>query len=122
MFFCHILYIIILNPNTPIHHQTFSKNYKELIKINIDLKKPNRFKELLNTLNDKIEDLMFSIVLKIPEKSIPTFLMQWLDTYTTKRIHALERENIQQQWKAVYLQDAVKSIREQDTEKVPTEE
>ena len=48
--------------------------------------------------------------------------MEWLDSYTTKRIRALERENIQQQWKTVYLQDAVKSIREQELEKVPTEE
>ena len=76
----------------------------------------------MNTLHDKAENLMFSIILKIPEKSIPTFLMQWLDTYTTKRIQTLESEYIQQQWKTVYLQDAVKSIREQDTEKVPTEE
>lgn len=48
--------------------------------------------------------------------------MEWLDTYTTKRIHALEHENIKQQWKTVYLQDAVKSIRKQGIEKVPTEE
>lgn len=65
---------------------------------------------------------MFSIILKIPEKSIPSFLMKFLDTYTTKRIQTLEREYIQQQWKTVYLQDAVKSIREQELEKVPTEE
>ena len=76
----------------------------------------------MNTLHDKSEDLMFSIILKLPEKSIPTFLMQWLDTYTTKRIQTLESEYIQQQWKTVYLQDAVKSIREQNKEKVPTEE
>lgn len=93
-----------------------------MIRINIDLKKLNRFKELLNTLHDKSEDLMFSIILKIPEKQIPSFLMEWLDTYTTKRIHTLERENIKQQWKTVYLQDAVKSIRKQGIEKVPTEE
>lgn len=93
-----------------------------MIKININLKKPDRFKELLNTLHDRFEDLMFSIILKIPEKFIPSFLMEWLDTYTTKRIHALERENIRQQWKTVYLQDAVKSIQYQSKEKVPTEE
>lgn len=48
--------------------------------------------------------------------------MEWLDTYTTKRIHTLERENIRQQWKTVYLQDAVKTIQYQSKEKVPTEE
>ena len=73
-------------------------------------------------MHDKSEDLMFSIILKIPEKQIPSFLMEWLDTYTTKRIHALEHENIKQQWKTVYLKEAVKSIQYQNTEKVPTEE
>ena len=73
-------------------------------------------------MHDKSEDLMFSIILKIPEKIIPSFLMRFLDTYTTKRIHALERENIRQQWKTVYLQNAVKSIQYQGKEKVPMEE
>ena len=48
--------------------------------------------------------------------------MDWLNAYTKKSLQALELENIQRQWKIAYLEDAVKFIKSQETEKVATEE
>lgn len=65
---------------------------KELIIINIELKDSNSLKEFFHKLHYKIEDIVFSIITKIPEKFIPTVLMDWLDQYTTKRMNELDQQ------------------------------
>lgn len=54
--------------------------------------------------------MMFSIIMKLPEKFIPSFLMEWLDKYTTKRINQLKQESVKQTWHNMYLQKAVDDI------------
>lgn len=100
---------------------------KELIIIYIEIKDRNRVKEFFHKLHSKLEDIMFSIFQKLPEKFIPRWLMEWLDRYTTKRITELKQQHIKQAWRNMYMQNAFNEIsnRQQNsdqTEKAPSEE
>lgn len=81
-----------------------------MIHINIEIRKPNRFKEFLNKMYNKLEDLMFSVIMKLPERIIPGSLMTWLERYTTKRLNNLKQETIRNTWKNLYLQQAIDEI------------
>lgn len=95
-----------------------------MIIIDIEIKDRNRLKELLHYICSKLEDLIFSITLKIPEKYIPQFLMEWLDRYTTKRLNELKQQTIHQTWRNLYLEKAVDDIsdRQQSKKETPSEE
>lgn len=95
-----------------------------MIIINIELKKPNRFKESFLKLHSKSEDLLFTIIQKLPEKLIPSPLMNWLNRYTTKRISQLQQQIIKQRWQRDTFEKAVEDIRSinHDTKKAPSED
>ena len=95
-----------------------------MIKINIELKDRSRIKELFHKLHSKIEDIAFSIIMKLPERFIPQLLMEWLDQYTTKRISQLKQQNIHETWRKMYLEKAADEIatRQQDTKKAPSDD
>ncbi|MCI5901404.1 MAG: hypothetical protein SOY73_00025 [Blautia sp.] len=75
-------------------------------------------------IKDKSEDLMFSIITKLPERFIPSSLMQWITNYIDKRTQELQQEIIRQQWQKVYLEKVVSEIhdRQHDTNKAPQED
>ena len=81
-----------------------------MIIIEIELKDRSRIKEFFHKLHNKSEDMMFFIIQKLPDKFIPSALMEWLDRYTTKRIRQLEMQNVKQTWRNVYLQKTVDDI------------
>jgi len=81
-----------------------------VIPINIEIEKPNHFRNALHRLHSKLEDMMFSIIQKLPDRFLSNFLMSWMDKYTTKRINQLKQQNIKQTWKNLYLQKAVDDI------------
>ena len=81
-----------------------------MIKIHIEIKRHNRFKEFLHKLHSKLEDLFFNIIMKIPDRLIPSVLISWMDKYTDKRIHQLKQQNVKSTWKNMYLQKAVDEI------------
>ena len=81
-----------------------------MIKIDIEIKKRSYVKEFFHKLHSKSEDLLFRLIMRLPEKFIPRFLMEYLDRYTPKRIRQLEMQNVKQTWKNVYLQKAVDDI------------
>lgn len=81
-----------------------------MIKIHIEIKKRNRLKEFFQKLHSKLEDLCFNIIMKIPERFVPSCIMEWLDNYTTKRINQLKQEHIKQTWHNLYLEKAVDEI------------
>ena len=87
--------------------------------IEIEIKDRNKFKEFFHKVRNKSEDLLFSIIQKIPERFIPSFILEWLDRYTDRRINQLKQEQIKATWKKMYLQDAVNQIRK---DKAPTED
>ena len=95
-----------------------------MITINIELKDRNRIKEFIQNFHSKAEDLLFTFISKLPEKLIPSPLMNWLDKYLDKRISELKQESVKMTWRNMYLQDAVEDIRSinQDTKKAPSDD
>ena len=96
----------------------------ELITINIELKDRNRIKEFFQNFHSRLEDILFSIIQKIPEKFIPGWLMEYLDRYLDRRINELKQQSIKMTWQNLYLQNALTEIhtRQQDTKKAPSED
>ena len=90
-----------------------------MIHIDIEIKDRNKIKEFSHKLHNKSEDLLFSLIQKIPERFIPSFLMSWLGRYTDRRINQLKQEQIKATWQKMYLEKAVKQIHK---DKAPTEE
>lgn len=84
--------------------------FSEVIIINIEINNPNRLKEFFHKLNSRLEDMMFSVIQKLPERLIPQFVMNCLDRYTTKRINQLKQEQVKNTWKNMYLQKAIDEI------------
>lgn len=104
---------------------SYTKNFlRELIIIDLELKDRNKTKEFFQNFHSKLEDLLFSIIQKLPEKLIPSPIMNWLDRYTTKRISQLQQQIIKQRWQQNTLERAVEYIRSinQDTKKAPSED
>ena len=81
-----------------------------MILIDIEIKNRSRIKEFFHKLNNRLEDLLFNFIMKLPDNMISPSLMKWLDRYTTKRINQLKQQNIRQTWKNLYLQKAVDDI------------
>ena len=86
---------------------------KEVKYIYIEIKKPNRFKDLLHKISNKSEDILFSIIQKIPEKFIPACLMKYMEHYTNKRISELKQQIIRNRWHTIELEKAVDNIHNQ---------
>ncbi|MEH2956937.1 hypothetical protein [Candidatus Merdisoma sp. JLR.KK006] len=91
--------------------------------INIEIRKPNRIKELLHNFHDRLEDTLFSIIQRLPERLIPHCLIEWMEQYLNKRIFQLQQETIKQNWKNIYLQKAVTEIhnKQQDAKEAPSD-
>ena len=81
-----------------------------MVYIYIEIQKPNRFKDLLHKIFNKSEDMLFSIIQKIPEKFIPACLMTWIEHYTNKRISELKQQIIRKRWQTIELEKAVDNI------------
>lgn len=90
-----------------------------MIHIDIEIKDRNKIKEFFHKLHNKSEDLLFAIIQKFPDRFIPSFLMNWLERYTDRRINQLKQEQIKATWKKMYLEKAVEQIHK---DKAPTEE
>ena len=94
-----------------------------MIQINIELKDRNPLKEFFHKLHSRLEDILFSIIQKLPEKFIPRWLMNWLERYLDKRINTLKQQSIKMTWQNMYLQEAVDDIHnhQQNTKKAPSD-
>lgn len=99
---------------------TYTTNTKEMITINIEIKPENKTHKFFHTVHDKSEDILFSIIQKLPESLIPSPIMEWLDSYITKRTRRLQEEIIHKQWQQIYLEKAIEEIHEkQDKKEAP---
>ena len=87
--------------------------------IEIEIKDRNKFKDFFQKVRNKSEDLFFSIIQKIPERFIPSFIMERLARYIDRRINELKHQQIKATWQKMYLQDAVNQIHK---DKAPTED
>lgn len=82
----------------------------ELRIIDIEIKERSKVKDFFHKLHNRLEDIMFEIIQRIPKKLLPNFLMKWLDSYTTKRIAELKQQITKDRWKEIGLGKAVNEI------------
>ncbi|MCM1059638.1 MAG: hypothetical protein NC452_05035 [Eubacterium sp.] len=71
--------------------------------IDINIQRRSKAKQFFCKIGDKLEDTWFSVVEKLPERLITSKMMNWLDRHLNKKIQQLERQNIENNWKKVYL-------------------
>lgn len=81
-----------------------------MILIYIEIKKQNRFKDFSHKIFNRLEDFLFNLFEKMPEKIIPTCLMTWMKHYTDKRIAELQHQIIRSKWQSMGLEKAVNNI------------
>lgn len=95
-----------------------------MITIDIELKDRNRIKEFFQNFHSKTENIFFTIISKLPERFIPSPIMNWLEKYLDKRISELKQESVKATWRTMYLQDAIDEIhnRQQDKKKAPSDD
>ena len=78
--------------------------------IDIEIKDRNPITDFFHKVHSKLEDLMFSIIKRLPDSMIPSFMIDWIDRYLTKRINQLKQENVRQAWRNMYLENALDEI------------
>lgn len=76
--------------------------------IDIKIQQGSRLKKIFHKLCDTLEDFIFSIVEKLPERFIPPKMMNLLGRHLNKRLQQLEQQNIEDTWRLVYLGKAIK--------------
>lgn len=88
--------------------------------MNIDITPKNKIQEFSHSLHDKLEDILFSIILKMPESFIPAPIMKKLESYINKRTQKLQQEIIHQRWQQIHLEEAIEEIHsKQDKKEAP---
>lgn len=81
-------------------------------KINhIIVKEPDKKREFYKGIKSKAEDILFSIIGLLPEKLIPSCVLEWVSRYIDKRMAELQKEQTQANWKKVYTEKAVEELK-----------
>lgn len=80
--------------------------------MNIELRKTSKLKTLISRCSSKAEDILFSVLLKVPSELLPNFVGPHLDTYIENRIRQLQLETTKSAWKSIQLESALKEIKE----------
>lgn len=68
-------------------------------------------------MHSKLEDILFSVIQKVPEAFIPSPIMEWLNKYIDRRTQEIDEELIRIQWQQVHLEKAVEEIHEKQNKK-----
>lgn len=63
------------------------------------------------SIYNKIEDIIFSILLRIPKSLIPGFILIRLKHYLYQRTNTLQCEIIRNHWKNIELETALEKIK-----------
>lgn len=94
--------------------------YKGVDHMNIEIKPQSKVQEIFRKFHNKSEDILFSIVQKVPEPLISDFVMNWVESYIDKRTRKLKEEIIRQKWQQAYLEKVAEEIHgKQDKKKAP---
>ena len=68
---------------------------------------------MIHKIHDRLENLMFAIIQRIPERFIPPFAMNLIERYLDKRLNELKSQVIKCRWQEVELQKTVDKISNQ---------
>ena len=73
----------------------------------------------MDRLEDKLEDLLFSILQLFPEILIPQPAMDWIFACVEKRTQEIQHQIVRQNWKKAELEQIISEL-QQDKEIAPT--
>ena len=92
--------------------------------MDIEIKSRNHIKEFFQWIHGRMEDMAFSVILHIPEKLIPKWLMNKLEGYLNRRISEIKQQTVKLTWRKMYLQNAATEIhnRQQGIKETPPED
>lgn len=75
--------------------------------IDIKIQQESKLKRIFHKLHNKLEDCLFSVLEKLPERLIPPKMMNLLERHLNKRIQQLEQQNIENTWEMAYLERVI---------------
>lgn len=88
--------------------------------MNIEIRPQGKTERFFRKFHSKSEDMLFSIVQRLPEPLIPSPILEWLESYVDKRTRKLKEEIIRKQWQQIHLEKVAEKIHgKQDKKKAP---
>lgn len=88
--------------------------------MNIEIKPQSKTERFFRKFHSRLEDMLFSIVQRLPEPLIPSPILEWLESYIDKRTRKLKEDIIRQKWQQIHLENAAGKIHgKQDKKKAP---
>ena len=63
-------------------------------------------------MKDKIQEIIFNLVIKVPEDRLPQPVHAWALNYARRKIDQLQQDIIRQRWQKVELDQTLKELRD----------
>lgn len=82
--------------------------------MNITITPHNPIKDFSYKIASKIEDCIFTLFERLPDRLIPAFVLNWMERYTDRRLSKLKAQIIKSKWTAAEEQKILEQNRQQD--------
>lgn len=66
--------------------------------------------KIIKKIGNKLENLFFEIIQRIPDRFIPQFLMNRIERYMDKRISEMQQQIVKYKWQEVELEKTIKNL------------
>lgn len=66
--------------------------------------------KIINKIGNRLENLFFDVIQRIPERFIPQFIMNRIERYMDKRILEMQQQIIKYKWQEVELEKTVQKL------------
>lgn len=76
----------------------------------IEIKKTSRFKQFFKKIGYRLEEGVFNLLLRVPEKLLPRPVLKWATNYLEKRNQKLKTQATQIKFKNAYLEKAAREL------------
>lgn len=80
---------------------------------NVEITKQNRFKQFCSRFRRIIEEKLFNLFIKMPDKLLPPFVVKWIGNYINKRNSELRIQATQIKYNNAYLLKAAEDLQNQ---------
>ena len=81
------------------------------MKYNLEIEKQNRIRQFCSSFRRNIEEKLFNLLLKVPEKLIPKIALEWVGIYLEKRNQELKIHATQINYNNAYLERAARELK-----------
>lgn len=66
--------------------------------------------KIIKKIGNKLENLFFDVIQRIPERFIPQFIMNRIERYMDKRILEMQQQIIKYKWQEVELEKTIQKL------------